>query len=70
MDIKTHQVVMHLIKSDSISYVLAKTDKGELTLRLRKGDDDWQVCLDAVPLEEEAQVKIKKLYQIYENGEK
>ncbi len=49
--IRKDQMVMDLTKTSLISHVIATTDKGSLTLNLRKGEVSYFFSLDSVPFD-------------------
>lgn len=51
--IKSDTKIMNLLKVTEIRHYVAQTNKGDLTLMLRKGDNEYRLVLDAVPLEDE-----------------
>lgn len=56
--------IMHVLKVDELSHILARTDKGDLTLKLRKGatHKDYVFHLDSVPYPEETNAKLLELF--------
>lgn len=58
--------IMKLLGLKEISHIIARTDKGELTLQLRKDEQaiNYKFVLDAVPLTEEDNDALKELYNI------
>lgn len=60
---KDDNQIMKLLKVNEIHHVIAKTDKGDLTLMLRKGqtESDYQCVLDAVPCEKKATKQLLSL---------
>lgn len=58
---KKDKELIRLLKVEYIAYPIINTSKGLLSRVLRKGEDNYHLTLDAVPLSEE----LSK--QIYEN---
>lgn len=58
--------IMELLNVNEIHHIAARTDKGDLTLMLRKGQKarDYRFILDAVPQDE---AKNKELLREFEN---
>jgi hypothetical protein len=59
--LKTDQKVMELLKVTDISRLVAYTSLGELKLQLRKGEKEYNLILDSVPLEKELNSELMKL---------
>lgn len=61
---KIDNVAMMALKLLEIRHIIAQTDKGELSLMLRKGGTgkDYRFILDSVPLEEEKNKEMMKLF--------
>lgn len=55
--------VMKLLGLTEIRHLIAHTNKGELTMMLRKGEsvNEYRFVLDAVPLEDEQNANLKEL---------
>lgn len=51
--IKQDDEIMKLLKVSTINRIICSTDKGMLTLQIRKGDKNYHLVLDAVPLDKE-----------------
>lgn len=51
--LKKDQALLSSLKVNTISHVLCKTDKGELTLLLRKYSSSYELMLDQVPFSKE-----------------
>ncbi len=51
--IKQDSRIMELLKVSTINRIICSTDKGMLTLQIRKGDKGYHLVLDAVPLDKE-----------------
>lgn len=50
---KTQKLAAHiyrLLKVKELSFPIGRTDKGDLNFRFRKDQDDYEIVLDAVPL--------------------
>lgn len=62
--IRTDQMVMGITKTNSVSHIIAKTDKGELTLKINKGDIAYTFHLDAVPYDDKTN---RELLQAFNN---
>lgn len=56
--------IMALLGLEEISHVVAHTNRGELTLTLRKGNSEkgYRFNLDSVPLEDEKNLELKELF--------
>ena len=56
--------LMHVLRINEIAHVLAQTDKGVLTLRLRKGETakDYTFVLDSVPYTKDVNDKLLELF--------
>lgn len=61
---KIDNIAMRIIKSSEIRYVIAHTNKGDLSLMLpfEGKETDYKFVLDAVPLDEEQNRKLLDLY--------
>lgn len=59
--LKIDQKVMELLRVMDISRLIAYTSLGELKLQLRKGEKEYKLILDAVPLEEELNKELMEL---------
>lgn len=44
--------VFRLLKVNSISYPIGRTEKGDLAIRYTKDKEGWEILLDSVPLNE------------------
>jgi hypothetical protein len=49
--IKTDDQIFKALNLLTIDRVICYTDKGLLTLKIRKGDNKYHLCLDSVPLD-------------------
>lgn len=47
------QKLLNSLKVNTVSHLLCKTDKGELTLLLRKNAKSYELQLDQVPVSED-----------------
>lgn len=58
--------IMKILGITEIKHLIAHTNKGELTLMLRKGEraHDYRFVIDSVPLEDEKNDELKELYNI------
>lgn len=58
-------LIMKALKVSEVSSIIAKTNKGELTLRLKyEGTgNDYRFTLDAVPLEDKENKELLKLFE-------
>lgn len=59
--IKKDQKIMELLKVMNISRLVAQTSLGDLKLMLRKGEREYNLVLDAVPLEKELNREMMEL---------
>lgn len=61
---KEDNVIMRILKVDEIRHTIAHTTKGDLALMLRKdqGREDYRFVLDAVPLPDEKNTELIKLF--------
>lgn len=50
--------IMKILGVHTINRIICNTDKGLLTLQIRKGDNNYHLVLDSVPLGEEANKEI------------
>ena len=57
------QLIMKVLKISEISHILAKTNKGDLTLKLIFGEKDYKFFLDAVPMEDKENKQLIKLFE-------
>lgn len=53
MNYKHDTELMKALKVETITYLIAKTNKGELSLNLRFGEHDYFLTLDSVQLDKE-----------------
>lgn len=60
--IRIDQMIMGITKTNSISHMVAKTDKGDLTLNIKKGDVAYTFCLDAVPYPSDVNKELLKAF--------
>lgn len=51
--IKTDNQIMSLLKLNTINRLICQTDKGMLTLQIRKEENNYHLLLDSVPLNED-----------------
>lgn len=58
--------IMKLLEATEVRHLIAHTNKGELTLMLRKGETakDYRFVLDSVPLEDEKNDELKELFNV------
>lgn len=61
MTIRQDQAIIKLLGVNELRHFIATTSKGDLTLQLRKGETEYRLVLDAVPLDEETNDKLMKL---------
>lgn len=54
-------MLMKKLDVSTINRLICYTDKGILTLQIRKGDNQYHLCLDSVPLEKEVNKEIMEL---------
>jgi len=59
--IKQDNKVMELLKVSEVNRVLCFTDKGTLTLKIRKGDKQYHLVLDSVPLDKHTNKELMEL---------
>lgn len=64
MNSKTDNEIMRVLKVNEISHILAKTNLGELTVKLKKEEDTYNFFLDAVPFEEKENVELRKYFNL------
>jgi len=57
-NIKSDKRLITLLKVESITYPLLKTTKGELSMSLRKNEDEYYFSLDSVELDKELSKEI------------
>lgn len=66
-------LIMRALKLSEISHTIAKTNKGDLNLKLtyEGTENDYKFVLDAVPLEEKSNKELLSLFEgvLYANGE-
>ena len=48
--IKKDSKIMEMLKVSTINRIVCNTDKGMLTLQIRKGESKYELVLDSVPL--------------------
>ncbi len=60
---KRDNKLMSVLKVNEISHIVASTDKGNLVVRLRKGEKgkDYRFVLDAVPFDDKVNKEIMAL---------
>lgn len=58
---KNHKEIMKLLKVESIAFLIAKTNQGELSKVLRLKDNDYHYTLDSVTLDNETAEALIKL---------
>ena len=58
-------LIMKVLKISEISHILAKTNKGDLTLRLayEETEKDYKFVLDAVPVEDKQNKELLDLFE-------
>ena len=66
---KEDKELMQLLKVDYIAKPLVNTSKGLLAIVLRNNENKYHITLDAVPLEDELQTQILKLYENIQSKE-
>lgn len=49
--LKQDDLIFKYLNLNTIDRVICNTDKGVLTLKIRKGDSTYHLCLDSVPLD-------------------
>jgi len=54
---------MRILKVSVLNHLILKTDKGDLTLQIRKGEETYQFVLDSVPVSEEKQKELETFYK-------
>lgn len=56
--------IMRVMKINSISHLIANTDRGTLTLTLAKGgtENDYRYALDAVPYDDKTNKELIELF--------
>lgn len=56
--------IMRVMKIDSISHLVANTNRGTLTLTLTKGggENDYRYALDAVPYDDKTNKELLELF--------
>lgn len=59
--IKTDDAIFKAMDLKTISRIICNTDKGFLTLQIRKGETNYYLCLDSVPLEKELNRELMEL---------
>jgi len=61
---KADNLIMRVLKVSELSHTIAKTDKGDLNLRLNyEGKaEDYKFTLDAIPMEEKANNNLIELF--------
>lgn len=52
---------MSLLRIDTISHVIAHTSHGDICLMLRKGEYDYQLTLDSVPIDSDIHDEVMDL---------
>jgi len=57
-------LIMRVLNVDHIAHIIANTNKGTLTLILRKGgnENDYRFSLDAVPYEDKTNKELLNLF--------
>lgn len=51
--VKSDHIVMDALDVTELRHLIAETNKGSLTLMIRKGESSYRLVLDAVPLDDE-----------------
>ena len=60
--IRNDQAIMGITKTNNLSHMIAHTDKGDLTLNIRKGEIAYTFCLDAVPYSDKDNKELIQLF--------
>jgi hypothetical protein len=62
---KQDNLIMRALKVSEISHIVAKTNLGDLNLKLNKDgtDNDYRFTLDAVPFEDKENKELIKLFE-------
>lgn len=55
------KAIIRLFKLDSIAYLIARTNKGDVHKVLRKDDDTYHYTLDSVPMDKEQEAEFVKI---------
>jgi hypothetical protein len=63
INIERDQELMQILGTGKISYLVAHTDKGELTLVLNSGSDDYRFELNGIPADDDLNDQLMKFYQ-------
>jgi hypothetical protein len=61
---KNDNEIMRALNVSELRHHFAETNKGNLTAMIRFGDTKYSFVLDAVPVEEEVNKQLHKLYGI------
>ena len=56
------QELMRLLGITQVGYLIAHTDKGELTLTLHLGEEQYRFALNGVPVADELNYKLMNFY--------
>lgn len=61
---KKDKEIMRVLKVDELRHIIAHTDKGDLSLMIRKDQNmgEYRFVLDAVPMEDEKNKKLMSLF--------
>ncbi len=62
--IKRDQAIMKVLKASRIRYEVCKTNLGPLDLAINFGDEQYQLFLDATPLDKEDNDKLLALFEL------
>jgi hypothetical protein len=63
INIERDQELMEILKVNEISYLIAHTDRGELALSLRSGEDDYRFTFNSAPVDDELNDELMKFYE-------
>lgn len=58
--------IMYALKASSIGFPLCNTSLGQLSINLRKDEEEWFMTLDAVQVDKNTQKDLIKLLEIEE----
>jgi hypothetical protein len=59
---KIDNLIMEVIKVKELNRIVAKTDKGNLTMKIEKGETDYKFFLDSIPLNKEKNANLLDLF--------
>lgn len=62
MNVERDTQLMRILKVSEIRHLIAHTNKGDLTLMLRFGEDKYNFLLDACPMDEETNDELLNYY--------